>query len=167
MESPSPSKSVQCWKYISPPTQYPCKAQKSFTFCQSSSCHSPPTPALPLPVVSTAVSREKLEPKWRQNFAILILYLLGWVESAITWGILYHGTTGQLRWGWGEEGQTRLFIYCSWLLVTFAAIRTLRYGERHQNNNIDKSGQTKFGWTPLGSFYNPRWQLRESSSTWF
>ena len=71
--SSSPSQYIQ-WEmclYIPPsPSQYPCKAQKSFTFCQSSSCHSPPTPPCP----SQWSVPQYLVKNWSQNDARILPY---------------------------------------------------------------------------------------------
>lgn len=68
--SSSPSQYIQ-WEmclYIPPsPSQYPCKAQKSFTFCQSSSCQF--LPSSPHPPCAPVVSCRSLWVKnWTPEF---------------------------------------------------------------------------------------------------
>ena len=69
-----------------PPSLSETKAQKSFTLCQVQLSHNPPPP----PLVSPRLVVVKNEPKWRQNLAILILFLTNGhnISASITWGIL-------------------------------------------------------------------------------
>ena len=68
----------------------------------------------------------KNEAKWRQNFAILILFSLV-ITYLVSGGI----SDGQGQ-GSGQRGAVLLrmggdFIYCSWLLVTFFPISITQY----------------------------------------